>query len=126
MSTPQPVTPYIKKAAMFVVIAGALLVYYAAHRTPTVPHLSDIRLSRPEFLNAARPKPILMAQPMVRPSPKPLVAPSIPHAQPTPCQPCEMRAERYRKAVQTGFDDDKPGTRVLPQRFVPNALAFQP
>jgi len=126
MSTPQPVTPYIKKAATFVVIAGALLVYYAAHRTPTVPHLSDIRLSRPEFLNAPRPKPYVELQPVMRPSPKPYMPPSIPHAQPTPCQPCEMRAERYRKAVQTGFENDKLNTRLLPQRLTPNAIALQP
>ena len=113
-----------------VLFAGAAIFFLALHHSHGS-NFVDIRETRDGWwLHQKQPTPTPIPKAAPTPTLRPIIiqAPprAVPHPQPSICQICLERAERYRMAIQTGMGGNSANVRNLPQMVGPNAVPTPP
>jgi hypothetical protein len=113
-----------------VLFIGAEIFFLALHH-PSGTNFANIKETRDGWwLHQKQPTPTptpkAVATPMLRPIIIQAPPRAVPHPQPSICQICLERAERYRKAIETGMGGDTGRVRDLPQVTSPNAVPTPP
>ena len=126
MNPPEPraLSPRFRMIVGGILFIGAAIFILALHQPRDVQSLANIKETGDQWwLNQRQsmPKPLPRALPTPTLRPIIMQAPprAIPHPQPSICQICIERLERYRKAIETGMGGDTGRMRQLPQVISP-------